>query len=155
MPKLCLCGCGQLVFSNHFALRCQYKRKDQKWMDALENKKNKMVTPLKLPKYKPTGEGILFTTLIKTRSHVSFISGLPIENPTYANCAHVLSKKQYPLMRLSDSNICLLTLLEHQLYDQGTEEQRQEYSKRVFTCIWKKLYDLKDILLEEYKNLTS
>jgi len=97
-----------------------------------------------------TGEGELFKKLISERPHVSFISGLPIENINYSNCMHVLSKKMFPKFRLHEKNIVFGTSYEHFLYDQGTEEQRQAYSNRVFTCVWKRLYDLQSELRKEY-----
>lgn len=42
MAKVCLCGCGNPVFSNKYAKYCQYKRTDDKWIRAQEKKAEKI-----------------------------------------------------------------------------------------------------------------
>jgi hypothetical protein len=102
-------------------------------------------------KFNPSGEGELFKVLIEFRPHVSFISGLPIDNISHNNCHHVLPKSQYSQFRLYEKNIQFVTDYEHHLIHFGTEDQRQEYSNRVFGCVWKRLDELKQELLNEYK----
>lgn len=63
--------------------------------------------------FKATGEAILFKTLISTRKHLDFITGLPIENIGYVNCHHVLGKAAYPKYRLFDKNIVFLSDENH------------------------------------------
>ena len=82
---------------------------------------------------------------------------MPIYNPTAWNCAHVLAKGQnkYPKFKFYKKNLILLTEYEHQLLDAGTIEQRQHYAEYCEQnggkCDWQKLFDLKEELLEEYK----
>lgn len=105
---------------------------------------------------RPTGEKIVFEIIYEERPHISYISGL------YVDCiahtfAHVLAKGKYPKFRLRKDNIVFLTPEEHQLFDAGTEEQRQAYKERMkkdgIDVDWDKLYKLRDELLNEYKEL--
>ena len=72
---------------------------------------------------------------------------------SFSCCAHILSKAQnkYPHFRLYLKNIRLLTPREHLLLDQGTEDQRKTYSKEVERADWRKIWDLRAELEEEYK----
>jgi len=72
------------------------------------------------------------------------VSGLPLHF-NVSIFAHVLSKKQFPNYRLTDKNIQLLTPLEHHLWDQGTDEQRQKYAK-VHNADWSILHKISDEL---------
>lgn len=74
--------------------------------------------------------------------------------------AHVLSKakNKYPLFRFYAKNIVLLDPIEHKLLDQGTEEQRINYSLDIeeksngkFKVDWYKLKNLQRELKKEYK----
>ena len=111
-------------------------------------------------KTKPTGEALLFDTIWKTRPHISFISGKPINieyhSNLWYNCFfHVLAKGKYPAFRLLDKNIVLGLPDEHTLYDQGTEGQRRKYAEQCENdgggCDWEKLYSLREELKSEYK----
>ena len=148
--KKCKCGCGRegYIWAKGMLKECYHKQKP-----IIPIKK----TPLKR-NYKPTGEGILFDTIIATREHKSFISGIKINNISHSNMAHVLNKKKYPLFRLYEKNIVILhnsyPYLEHHLFDNGTEEQREKYAKE-YGADWDKLYNLKEELLNEYNNLKT
>ena len=126
------------------------------------DKKDKPIkkTPIKR-NYKPTGEGILFKGIIETRRNYSFLSGLYITEIDgtidHNNCHHVLNKKDYPNFRLYDRNIILITREEHDLIHAGTKEKRENYAKKIFDeygliVHWEKLEELKQILINEYKN---
>jgi hypothetical protein len=150
-------------------------RVDDKWVQAEVRKREKealrrtnfknMRTPIigkpyssiKTKPKEATGEKVLFTALINTRKHVSFISGLPISNIDHNNCVHVLAKgkNKYPKFKLYDKNIVFLTREEHHLYDNGTHDQRKDYTASQFLrnniiVDWKKLFDLRDELKKEY-----
>ncbi len=91
----------------------------------------------------------------------SMLSGIPISNPTPTSFAHILAKgrnKYYKFMYYL-KNIYLLTDFEHHIYDNGTEEQRQEYSNECksqgIECNWQKLYKLRDELKQEYRKIFS
>jgi hypothetical protein len=108
------------------------------------------------PKKKPTGEYALFEAIWATRPHESFISGEPLDKyygtDFWVNLfAHVLPKKNYPKFRLYDKNIVLLTPYEHQILDQGTEDQRRKYAREC-RCSWINLFDLKRKLIKEYES---
>lgn len=103
-------------------------------------------------KKKPTGEGKFLDSILETREHLSFISGLPIEG-SRANCAHVLPKGAYPELKYDPENIVLLTWKEHQLFDQATEQEQNNYRVRMLASghevNWQKLYELKERLFHE------
>jgi len=108
---------------------------------------------------KKTGEKEVFREIMEEREHVSFISGIWVPCITH-NWAHVLAKglNKYPKFKLHKPNIRFLTAREHDLYDKGTEDQRDKYadhmfSKRGIAVDWQKLYDLREELKEEYKQL--
>lgn len=109
------------------------------------NKIRKGVRQPLAKKPKPTGELALFTAIWHTRKRVSFLSGKQLGEFNVAYFAHVISKKQEPKLRLTDKNIILLTKEEHNLYDQGTEEQRQKYAA-LNNCDWNKIHALKEAL---------
>ena len=92
MKKCLQEGCNYNVFSHKYCKKHQYLRKDDNVKDNTIKK-----TPLKR-NYKPTGEGILFDTIISTREHKSFISGIKINNISHYNMAHVLNKKKISII---------------------------------------------------------
>lgn len=153
--KLCKCGCGRMgmIWAKGMLKDCYYK-------SDLSKKTTIKRTPINRD-YKPTGEGALFDSIISTRRPISFISGLNIKDidgiVNHNNCHHVLNKKDYGKFRLYDRNIILITKYEHHLIHNGTEEQREKYVKDVMSeygvvVHWEKLEELKQILINEYKN---
>lgn len=85
----------------------------------------------------------------------SYLSGLYLRDfynsPYVLNLfAHVLPKGKFPYFRYYLRNIILLTPGEHALLDQGTEDQRTAYSKKVKTADWGKIDVLRKDLLSEY-----
>ena len=120
-----------------------------------------------IPKYKkkkPTkSEAFGFTTLPELFMYVVYEAARPIICPVSGEditslfsrdfdvwkccCAHVLSRKMYPLWRLNPRNIVLLAPVVHNLYDQGTQAQRDKHPD----WNWGFLYDLKDQLKSEYE----
>lgn len=93
----------------------------------------------------PTGEKEFLDSILEEREHISFISGLRIEGGVI-NCAHVLPKGKYPELKYDPENIVLLTWKEHQLYDQGTEKEREQYEMDMLAegvyVDWDVLFDL-------------
>ena len=154
MAKTCQAnGCSRDVFSHGYCQKHGYMRTDDKYLSK-KNEPKKVYTIKK--NTKPSGEGLLFQVILSTRRHISFISGLPIENCNHSNCHHVLPKKDYEEFRLLDRNIILVTQSEHMLIHAGTEDQRKKYSKQIFDehgliVHWEKLEQLKLLLLDEYK----
>ena len=153
MKKCKINNCENNCFGGGYCRNHQYMRTDKK-----DNTIKK--APIKR-NYKPTGEGALFTSIIGTRRNYSFLSGLYITEIDgtidHNNCHHVLNKKDYPNFRLYDRNIILITIYEHHLIHNGTEEQREIYVKDVMSVYgvvvhWEKLEELKQILINEYKN---
>ena len=104
---------------------------------------------------KATGELELFMRLWEDRTHVSFLSGIPLGEFNVSLFAHVLSKKQYSNFRLFDKNIILLTEYEHHILEQGTMDSRARYQQEVremgYDCDWLCITDLADKLKKEYK----
>ena len=94
--KLCNCGCGLPVFSHSFSKYCQHKRTDEKYI------KKQTVTKCNRMK-QPTGEAVLFATIISTRKPISFLSGLNIYDIDgtidHNNCHHALVKGKFPNFR--------------------------------------------------------
>lgn len=111
----------------------------------------KQKIPRKLRR-KPTGEKILFDAILSTRKNVSFLTEKALTSwdiEGYKCCAHVLSKNKYPMFRLNDTNIILLTQEEHNLLDAGTEEQRERYAKEN-NCSWEVIYGKRKSLERKY-----
>ncbi len=127
--------CHSYRFAKGYCKYHQYLRTDRK------------KTSSKIVK-KATGEKLLFQTIYNTRERVSFLSGKKIFG-VVSNFAHVLPKGLYPEYRLYDKNIILLTPQEHYLFDFGTEEQREKYTKEN-NCSWDEIYKLREELKEEY-----
>lgn len=110
-------------------------------------------------------EVALFTLIELHRRPISFVSGVYLRDHLNSmmrlNCfAHVLAKGQnkYPFFRHYAKNVVLLTPDEHQMFDHGTEEQRQQYKIEMegrtggrHTADWQKLKDMEDELRGEYK----
>lgn len=95
---------------------------------------------------KAKGERDVFALIYAHRKPVSYISGKRVD-PRDSRCyAHVLGKGAYPKFRLCLDNIVFLTPEEHNLYDQGSDEQRKAYQKRNPTADWEKLYELREEL---------
>lgn len=101
----------------------------------------------------------LFHKIWDEREHKSFLTGraITIKEGTsfwFSLFAHVLAKgkAKYPCFKLYSRNIILLTPEEHNLLDQGTEEQRQKYALK-YGCNWSKIYNLRDELKGKYENL--
>ena len=80
-----------------------------------------------------TSEKDLFAHVWSERPHVSQVSGKPIHDPAPFTFAHVLAKgiNKYPHLRFCPWNIWLMTMQEHHLWDNGTEEQRLLYAQSI------------------------
>jgi len=122
--------------------RCRYH-------NALEKTKKKKGGITK--KKKTTGELKLFRELLSHRPFCSFITGKPInEIPKPWNFLHVLPKGQnkYPKFKLNPKNIVLGTLEEHEAWDHNRASIKDN-------PLWKKMFELEQELLTEYKILNS
>lgn len=108
---------------------------------------------------KATGELGLFLQLWQDRPHVSFLSGIPLDEFNVNMCSHILAKGQnkYPRFKLKPENIQFLTEMEHYLYDNGTMDSRARYKLELmdmgYDCDWEKIWKLRDTLKEKYKKL--
>jgi hypothetical protein len=100
-------------------------------------------------------EADLFRYIWETQPHYSYISGIPIREPSPANFAHVLSKalNRHPHFRLNPNNIILATMEEHSLIDQGTVLTRERYCKRIKSASFKPFYQKQEGLIREYNSL--
>lgn len=100
-------------------------------------------------KRKATGEADLFREIGTERGNKSQISGEPIFTLRPKNFMHVLAKGQnkYPKFKLYKKNIVIATDDEHDEYDHGSQEELRKLPE------WKWLFELRDELLIEYKNL--
>ena len=176
MAKVCLCGCGNPVFSNRYAKYCQYKRTDDKWIRAQEKKAEKIKSkPKTINRHyiksitpKPysgindlnvTKEVEMYDKIWEEREPVSFLSGRSLgvskgSNFWFNIFAHVLAKgkAKYPKFKLYSKNLILLTPEEHNLLDFCSKADREAYAKRN-NCDWKIVYDLMEELKKEYKEL--
>ena len=134
---------------------------DPKPEKKIKVKKPLKRTPIQMKPKQATGRGAIMDTLIATRPHISFLSGLPIHNCSYGNCAHIVpaGKPEYKeFCELDPDNIQLLTLEEHHLLDHGTIAKREFYAIRMNTrfgihepVMWEKIDALYDELIEKYK----
>ena len=75
----------------------------------------------------------MFKDIWDNRPHVSQVSGHPIPEAAAHNFAHVLAKgiNKYPHLRLCPWGVYLLTMKEHHLWDNGSEEQRRQYAESI------------------------
>ena len=103
-------------------------------------------------------QSALFRQIWIMSNRKSFLSGLWLRDwlntPQFPSLfAHMLPKgqNQYPHFGLYVKNVRLLTPTEHHLLDNGTEEERISYSKKVKTADWSKITALQEELKEEYK----
>ena len=101
-----------------------------------------------------SSEKSLFEHVFDSRPHVSQVSGKPIHDARPHNFAHILPKaiNKYPHLRFCPWNIALMTLMEHHLWDNGTDDQRRDYAKRIGNpdC-WIPIEEQRDGLKEYYK----
>ena len=95
----------------------------------------------------------MFNHIWKLRPHVSELSDHKLEDyhgtDFWFNLfAHILPKGDFPLFRLKEENIVLLTPYEHTLLDHGHKAQRDKYSSQ-----WGSLKAAAMRLHLEYKEL--
>lgn len=103
-------------------------------------------------KRKPTGEALMFLVASEKNPHVCYVCGRAIRPITYASCAHVLPKGKYPKFRLYDKNCVFLCppmdgCRAHYRYDFEPHSTLKDLPE------WKALFDLREILLLEYRQL--
>jgi hypothetical protein len=151
MPKLCNHCHKYPVWGGGFCKLHQQYRTDKKIKGLSKERK-------------PTGEKNMFDKVWKDReredgSHVSEISGKNLDcyyaTKYYPSLfLHVLDKKNWPMVRLSEENIVIATPMEHFLVDQGTEAQREAYEKEN-NCSFKIFYERKEQLKQAYNGSTK
>lgn len=95
----------------------------------------------------------MFIHIWQTRPHVSYLSGKPINSFHPANFMHVLAKglNKYPQYRLNPDNVVLGLRIEHNMIDQGTEEQIEKYKKECPNFAIE-AYRIKEQKLKEFYN---
>ena len=162
--------CGRHpVFSHGYCRYHQYIREDDKYKRMADKTYKSTSKPLSRPKgYKIPPMSEKRREELKTRSQMDVfreiwdelpqpiicpVSGRRIgymENTDYWHwCfAHILSKKQYPKYKLLKENIMVVDTEVHQLYDQGTQEQRDK--KKDWN--WDILYSKREELKKRYAN---
>ena len=117
-------------------------------------------TQIKPKKVKASGL-ITFYKMIWNERKRSFVSDINLEKTPehmWLNLfAHVLAKGQnkYPKFKLYKKNVVILTPKEHDLYDNGSTDQREEYARAMMSqgiiVRWERLYELRKELLTEYQ----
>jgi len=118
-----------------------------------ERREKKKPVPLKRTpltyKRKPTGEAELFAEILNERGRKSEISGTPLYHVGPENFIHILAKGQnkYPRFKLLKRNIVIGTAEEHREYDFGLHEKLRKLPE------WKRIFELREQLIDEYKNL--
>ena len=166
MRKCEAAGCTWDVFGTDkktgrgYCKNHQYLRTDKNRYDIKRSPIKR--SPLKPKRVKSEGLIILYKEIAKERELKSFVSGVDLSKVSkdfWRNLfAHVLAKGQnkYPKFKLYKKNIVLLSPKEHDLYDNGTEFEREEYARNMMkqgiVVRWQKLYDLREELLTEYKD---
>jgi hypothetical protein len=83
----------------------------------------------------------------------NFLTGkkIPKDQVCFANCAHVLSKKQYEWFRYYVRNIVLLSQEQHDLFDNLSVEALNKRMKEYPEENWQKLFNYEYMLISEYK----
>lgn len=158
-PYFFLVGTSLLVGIFIWALNGAYKAQREYYdqlrimTDIMKRGKPLKRTPMKRSSKKmkrnATGELDLFKKIWEEREHRSFISGRTVEPFDIRNFAHVLPKSKYPSLRLDRENIVLLSPVEHALFDQHTEKDREKHREEMYHkhgayVDWEKLYELKE-----------
>ena len=126
-------GCTYNVFGGGYCRVHQWLRTDKK---PKELKKRTLIKSVKTPDFG-------FQTQLQVFRHIFFklkkpvicpISGRDITDIMNGSItqwitafAHILPKGKYPLWRLNPRNVKMINPVAHNLLDQGTELQREEY----------------------------
>lgn len=69
----------------------------------------------------------IFKEIYEEANHCSVISGIPIQDPTPINFAHIKDKARHPDLMYCKDNIRFVTDYEHFLIDHGFTELRNKY----------------------------
>lgn len=102
---------------------------------------------------KVTGELNLFKEIWGERPHISQLTGRPLKYFDVKYFAHIIAKSKWEVGRLLKSNILILHPEEHNLLDQGTQKQRDEYAKK-WNCDWNFIEELKQKLYEYRRKIS-
>jgi len=148
--KCTVAGCNGRLFARKV---CKYHyRQQQKPIRKVSDRERHIPKgPEVFTKYNNQNE--LFRHIWMNRPHVSELSNHDIHDHRktdfwYNLFAHILPKGDFPLFRLKEENIVLLTPYEHTLLDHGTKAQRDKYSSQ-----WGALKTTAERLHEEYRKL--
>jgi hypothetical protein len=103
-----------------------------------------------------SGQMDLFNKIWGSRPHKSELSRQPLDqfkNTQYFVWlfAHILPKGQFPMFKLEEENILLISPEEHRLIDFGTCDERMEYNEVAnYKCNWDVFYQRKEYLKVKY-----
>ena len=102
----------------------------------------------------------LYHKIWMERERVSFLTGEPLEYTysTWLNMfSHCISKGKFKKFAFKEENICLLQPIEHHLFDNGSDSQREKYKEEMaekgIVVDWNKLFELEKKLWHQYKEL--
>jgi len=165
MAKECkYSNCNNPVFGGGYCTWHQAHRTDKK-------PKGLKKTPIKKIR-KATGELKMFHQIECERAFKSLLSDEMLTDyigtDLYVNCfAHIIPKRGHNalpfanteqkerLLRLNKENVVLLTPVEHNLFDHGSDKDRQRYAEKMRLrgkhIDWNKLFTIRDYLLEKLK----
>ena len=100
-----------------------------------------------------TSQVQMFKYIWRVTQHKSFLTKRYLDYTQgdeiwYSLFAHVLSKNHFPLFRLNEENIILLTPYEHILLDKSTKARRDKYSLN-----WWAVKEKAEMLWKEYNEI--
>lgn len=137
-------GCGRknvpIVVKKGFCDKCNHKYKEEK---KLADGKKPAKHFSEYSKHKPSGELVLFKTLLEVRGAKSQISGESLVGFDVRWFSHLLSKAAYPSFRLLDRNIVLKTVKEHEMWETQRHKLKNLHE-------WQWVFELEQELKQEY-----
>ena len=106
-------------------------------------------------KFNATGEKDIFESVLDsipdTEETKCFVCGKRIAIVTHHNFAHILAKGRYPKFRLNPDNIRIMC---YNYQGSGCHSKLDFYPKSELTDpMWDKVWELKERLINEYKQL--
>ena len=96
---------------------------------------------------KPSNQKELFLTIWKQRPHRSAVSGDHLgQEPLAWMFSHILPKGMWPEGKLDPDNVVLMTLEEHQQWENGKSKVRGNHR-------WVEIFELEARLREKYEKM--
>ena len=96
----------------------------------------------------------VFNEIWEERPHISEISGKPLTERGgfgwHWQFSHTIPKGLYPSYRCEKFNIVLMTLSEHQFYENFTTRDLEKPMYLKYQDKWDALFELRDKLKEQY-----